>query len=163
MFIVIIRKTQLSFEWSNEDQNLKIVFFAWLILEHSHYNNQGDFLLMYRSDVLNWNACFLVYTQQPLYEIWRVMFWFEELRQYRHITVQKRQKSGISEYTSPGFVVITAVYMSAVKREYHKKYQPKSKSWPLSVLMSIYWHISLIILSFLEIVIVWMLQTKIPH
>lgn len=138
---MIIRKTQLSFEWSNEDQNLKIVFFLldwyWNIPTTTI---RGIFLLMYRSDVLNWNTCFLVYTQQPLYEIWRVMFWFEELRQYRHISVQKRQKSGISDYTSPGFVVITAVYMSAVKREYHKKYQPKSKSWPLSVLMSIYWH-----------------------
>lgn len=72
-------------------------------------------------------VCFYIHTTITLWTMESdVLIW--GIKAVPPVTVLKRRKSGSSNYTSPGFVVIRAVYMSAVKREYHKKYQPKRKS-----------------------------------
>lgn len=89
-------------------------------------------------------GCFYIHTTITVWTMESdVLIW--GIKAVPPVTVLKRRKSGISNYTSPGFVVNRAVYMSAVKREYHKKYQPKRKSHSqllcqsTDILRSSYW------------------------
>lgn len=136
---MIIRKTQLSFEWSNEDQSLKIGFLLdW------YWNIPTTTIGGFFTCVQIRCVCFYIHTTITVWTMESdVLIW--GIKAVPPVTVLKRRKSGSSNYTSPGFVVNRAVYMSAVKREYHKKYQPKRKSHSqllcqsTDILRSSYW------------------------